>query len=402
MPRNKEGPRPFRNTIVRWFDSEGKRVKANTPGATRLKTKSETWYVMLQINGKRKKISLETREEEEAWNNLRRIQKQEAERRAGIRNRYTEQAEIPLKTHISEWVASVLAQGSSEEHCRNLSNHATRIAELAGWQNLDDISLSGALTALGHLQMNEGKSSQTRNHYTAHIKQFSRWLVADRRLRENPLIQLKKISVETDRRHDRRAPTDEEIERLMEELHREGCPVLRKMTGPQRAMLYKVSMATGFRAKECRTLQWDSFDLEKGTVLCLAAYSKRKRKDRQPLPDWLVQELKEWKESGGKLFQTLPVKFPGEMLKSDLKRAGVPRSVVIEGNKLFFDFHSLRHWYCTQVANQPGISVKTLVTLTRHSTTDLALKVYAKVNDDEIRKAAEGVSFPRKEDKESS
>jgi hypothetical protein len=42
-------------------------------------------------------------------------------------------------------------------------------------------------------------------------KQFTRWLVRDRRATVDPLAHLSKLNVSTDRRHDRRALTTEEF-----------------------------------------------------------------------------------------------------------------------------------------------------------------------------------------------
>ena len=53
---------------------------------------------------------------------------------------------------------------------------------------------------------------------------------------------------------------------------------------------------------------------------------------------------------------------------------------------LFFDFHSLRVWYCSAIANTAGISPKVMMELCRHSTPALTLKVYAKVNQQEAKR----------------
>jgi integrase len=48
------------------------------------------------------------------------------------------------------------------------------------------------------------------------------------------------------------------------------------MTGPDRAMLYRVAVGTGFRANELRSLTPESFDLDANPpkVTVEAAYSK--------------------------------------------------------------------------------------------------------------------------------
>ena len=65
----------------------------------------------------------------------------------------------------------------------------------------------------------------------------------------------------------------------------ESGPVVYKLPGPDRAMLYRVAAVTGFRANELRSLTPESFDLDSDlpAVTVAAAYSKRRRDDRSAL-----------------------------------------------------------------------------------------------------------------------
>ena len=54
-------------------------------------------------------------------------------------------------------------------------------------------------------------SVQTSNHYLKAAKQFTRWLVRDRRTPSDPLAHLSRLNVRTDRRHDRRAAVGRRI-----------------------------------------------------------------------------------------------------------------------------------------------------------------------------------------------
>ena len=81
------------------------------------------------------------------------------------------------------------------------------------WCRIGDLSRHGALEYLGNLRR-EGLSAQTYNHYLKAAKQFTRWLVRDRRMPVDPLVHLTRLNVQTDRRHDRRALSDDEFVRL--------------------------------------------------------------------------------------------------------------------------------------------------------------------------------------------
>ncbi len=166
-------------------------------------------------------------------------------------------------------------------------------------------------------------------------------------------------------------------------------PVKRGMTGEQRMLGYRVAVATGLRANELRSLTRDSFDLPNRAIWLRAAYDKRKRRTRQPIPRWLADELQDWFDTGGGLWSGFTQQNPGRLLKEDLIAAGIPPCIEGPDGDLFFDFHSLRHWYCTWAANLPGISPKSLMTLCRHSTPALTMKVYAKARIHDLESAVE-------------
>ncbi|MCU0877907.1 MAG: hypothetical protein MUF06_09000 [Pirellulaceae bacterium] len=54
------------------------------------------------------------------------------------------------------------------------------------------------------------------NHYLRAIKMFTRWLVRDRRVHDDPLLHLSKMNVELDRRPVRRPLSGEEFALLLE------------------------------------------------------------------------------------------------------------------------------------------------------------------------------------------
>lgn len=384
--------RPVHVTVIRYVDRKtGERVPKGTKGARRVKELSATYYATLEIDGRRRRVSLGTDDEAIAWEAIRRLQRQEQERQLGLRDAFTEAAAVPLAEHVDDWLAGVLADGTLASHAATMKARVLALAKAAGWSRVSHIDADSCRKALAALQ-DGGLSAQTRNHYLSHAKQFCRWLWSTGRLRSHPLLALKPLSVESDRRHDRRCPTDAEVSALL--LSLETGPIRNGMSGPQRALGYKVAMATGFRAGELRSLTAESFDLAAGTVAVTAGYSKRRRRDVQPLPAWLVDELGTWFTAGGGLWAGFPPIFPGRLLKADLAAAGVPWKIDGQGGPLFFDFHALRHWYCTAVANQPGISPKTLMELTRHSTPELALRIYAKAKDAEKRAAAQAIPDP--------
>ena len=78
-------------------------------------------------------------------------------------------------------------------------------------------------------------------------------MVQDNRASESPVAHLKGLNVKTDRRHDRRPLEVDEVRRLLEATR--ACRKRYGMTGPERAMVYRLAVETGLRANELRTLK---------------------------------------------------------------------------------------------------------------------------------------------------
>ena len=172
---------------------------------------------------------------------------------------YAEAGRRPLAEHLADWKANLTAKGLNAKHVQMLLSRVEFVALAVGAERLSDLSAWTVQAAIGDLR-DSGKSLQTCTHYLKAAKQFSRWLKRDGRIREDPLAHLTGYNVATDRRHERRALTPEEVALLLDTT--EHAPVWRGMPGPDRAMLYCVAVGTGFRANELRSLTACSFSLD--------------------------------------------------------------------------------------------------------------------------------------------
>ena len=90
-------------------------------------------------------------------------------------------------------------------------------------------------------------------------------------------------------------------------------------------MCYRLAAATGFRANELLSLTTDSFDLDAAPPTCTveAGYSKRRKRDLQPLLDALVEPLRAWLsgfDPGEPVFAGI-AGATARMLRSDLAAA---------------------------------------------------------------------------------
>ena len=182
----------------------------------------------------------------------------------------------------------------------------------------------------------------------------------DGRMADDTLEFLGSFNAETERRHDRRALDASDLAEIVDAARR--GPEAEGVSGVDRAMLYRLAAGTGFRAAELRSLTHESFDLipVAPTVVVAAAYSKRRREDRQPLPPDLARDLSPY--LAGKPRGTPVLIVPHKtaaMLRVDLEAAGIPYR---DAAGQVADFHSLRASFITLIV-RGGASVKTAQSL---------------------------------------
>jgi integrase len=110
------------------------------------------------------------------------------------------------------------------------------------------------------------------------VKTFVTWLVHEGRIEAAPVGLMKSapLNEKEDRRLVRRALTKDELARLLAAAEagppieavrgpgttRKNLDPAGSISGPQRALLYRLAMGTGFRANEIRTLTPENFRLE--------------------------------------------------------------------------------------------------------------------------------------------
>ena len=200
-------------------------------------------------------------------------------------------------------------------------------------------------------------------------------MVKDRRANESPLSHLDGLNVKTDRRRDRRALSVEQLRKLLDST-RQG-PELKGMTGPERAMLYRLAVETGLRAGELRSLTHSSFDFDSNpaTVTVAAAYSKHRREDTLPLRPELAKELQQFlvhMAPAVLVFKMPDRRQTGLMFRADIKAAGI---TYCDDAGRASDFHSLRHTFISNLA-AGGVHPKVAQALARHSTITLTMDRY--------------------------
>jgi integrase/recombinase XerD len=299
----------------------------------------------------------------------------------GLAEPKSDRSDRLIEEDLRAFASSLSNKDVSEAQVALVSGRCERMVAGCGFRKIADIDAVAVEDWLAKQRRTTGGergiSAQTSNHYLRAIKQLTRWLVRHKRLRTDPLLHLDLMNVAVDRRHDRRALTDDEVTRLLTTT-RAGGRVL-GMSASDRHMLYVFALSTGLRASELSSLKRESVAVDSNppTVRVKAGYSKRRRLDVLPLPSIVVATAKGWlqsKKAGESLWPGAWAKnrLGGKMLQSDLKQAGIPYR---DSDGLFADFHSLRHTYITNLARQ-GVPLTTAQKLARHSTPVLTAARY--------------------------
>jgi integrase len=220
-----------------------------------------------------------------------------------------------------------------------------------------------------------GAGVKTRNHYLVATKAFTRWLIKDGRAPNDPLVSLGCQNPARDVRRARRALTAEQFQRFIEATA--AAKSFRGLSGPDRLVLYTLASQTGFRAKELASLTPASFALDAcpPTVTVEAAYSKRRRRDVQPLRRGVGELMRGYLAGRPVREPVWPgnwLKVSAEMVKLDLETAGIAYA---DGDGRYFDFHALRGQFISLLA-AGGVHPKVAQALARHSSITLTMDYY--------------------------
>jgi integrase len=284
-------------------------------------------------------------------------------------------ADTPIAELVALFVNHLEANARSARYIRGTRSQLTRIIDDCDIQYFSDFDRAKVEAFLNRLR-NQGLGARTYNAYLKTGKAFCKWMVESGYAAQSPLVTLRTINEQVDRRRERRALSVEEIRRLLKTTARSD--ETHGMTGQERYLLYRLAIETGLRANEIRSLTRASFDLDACTVTVVAGSSKRRRKDIQIISQSLAAELEPFlatkvpaaKAFGGR-YQALTVNT-ADVLKKDLAEAGIPYEDELGR---VFDFHSLRGQCATLLARR-GVHPKIAQTIMRHSDINLTMNVY--------------------------
>jgi len=216
----------------------------------------------------------------------------------------------PLTEHVlgtadtPGWKQYLASKGNTALHVRRYPRLVLRAFKGVGATYWSDISATRLMTWLGEQRVGKpdakgkrarrGIGAGTFNSFVTALGGFGRWMQREGLVSDTPMASLRKLNAKTDKRRPRR-PLDVTELRWLLDTTRRG-PKRADMTGPERAMLYRLAVETGLRSSELASLTRSSFHLdgEVPTVTVQAAYSKRRRDDVLPLRSNTANDLREF------------------------------------------------------------------------------------------------------------
>jgi integrase len=192
--------------------------------------------------------------------------------------------------------------------------------ETAARQMLADLERKAELVRSGVMTASEDAvARRTRNCYRDDLVTFCNWCVETDRLTGNPFAGIGKLNQDTDRRRQRRAMTEDELQRLLDVARRR--PLLDALTirkgkrkgdagatlkaktvarlellGRERALIYKTLVLTGLRIKELASLTAGQLTLDGPVAFAAldAADEKNREGNEIALRDDLADDLRDW------------------------------------------------------------------------------------------------------------
>ena len=367
----------------------------------KVKRKTAKWYGQYrEADGNLQRVPLAT-DKAAAQALLAKLVRQAERQEAELIDKYDLQRRRSIREHLEDYRRYLEAKGSTRKHVAQTLKRLDRLVIGCHFEKLSDLDAAKIVEWLALQRRTEARfSARTSNFYQDAIKAFASWLVLNDRIPKSPLNHLQRISIETDRRHDRRALSAAEFLALIRSAT--TGPVVQGMAGRDRAMLYVLAAWTGFRRAELASLTLESLELDSNPPLVRvrASYSKRRREDCVPLHSEVVARLNEWLGERGNIESDAPLfelrtrggwfRNTAKMMQQDLERAGIAYR---DERGLYADFHANRHTFVSNLARS-DVAPKTAQSLARHSDINLTMNVYAHVELEQQAQAIEGLPSP--------
>jgi hypothetical protein len=120
----------------------------------------------------------------------------------------------PIAEHFEAYREHRVTKELNSARIKTTQSRLKRLADECGFRRLSDLSSESLTRWLGQ-QLAVGMGAGTRNEYRQEMMGFANWCVRSGRLTVNPFNDVPRANAKADRRRQRRALAESELERLM-------------------------------------------------------------------------------------------------------------------------------------------------------------------------------------------
>ena len=312
--------------------------------------------------------------------------------------RFQAEARRTIESHLGDFKPRLQARYTGKRALANINGQLGYIrafCDHAKIKSIVEITADKMNRYIVHLG-DDSKSARTIGAMVGAAKHFTSWLRKHGKLKVDPLETITKPDPATDRRLSRRILKPTEWEWLIRATI--AGPIRYEMPAVERCLLYRMTIQTGLRANEVRTLTRGSFVLDGKTpyVKVTSGNAKNRQAAHQYIDADLARDLQSHlttKMPSAPAF-SFPYRYGAKMLQADLaaararwldevKRDPVERTKretsaflsTADDSGEVLDFHSLRHTCGAWLAVR-GVQPKVIQSVMRHSTITLTLDTY--------------------------
>lgn len=411
--------------FAKWKDSKGKtrtaKVTTGEGGADRLLLEASTYTAKFRDGaGVVQEVATACRELDAARRVLgdleRRAELVKAKVLTPVEDRVADHQGTALAEHLAAFDEHLRAKDKSDIYRSYTRRYLDRLAAEVPFATLPDLRREGLERWLA-ARAGAGVGAKARNAYRGALVTFSNWCVATGRLASNPFAAVEKANEKADRRRLRRALTEDELVRLLDnarqrplldaltvrrgtrkgEQYAKVRPDVRRrleLVGRERELIYKTFLLTGLRKAELASLTTGQLFLD-GPVY-YAALDAADEKSREgndiilradlaaDLRLWLADKLGRLQDDARRRGDSIPVRLPSDLpvfnvpagllriFNRDLRLAGIPKR---DERGRTIDVHGLRTTFGT-LLNAAGVAPRTAQAAMRHSDIRLTMGIY--------------------------
>lgn len=380
------------------------------------------------------KVTTGCRDEDAARSVLKELERRAELVRAGVlsatENAIADKQATLINEHVEAYLTHLSGHSSSADHQRLVRGCLGRLVRECGFRRLSDLDAERLEKWLREAER-AGLGARTRNRYRSAVIAFCNWCVNTSRLAGNPFARVAAANEKADRRHVRRALSEQDIvaflkaaeERPLAEARtiRRGRNAgqraaqvkphveerLREL-GRERRLVYLVLLSTGLRKSELAALKASDFRLDESApfIELPAKHEKNREGAFIPLRADVADELRQFAADRYSDVVTFPgVEHPQpnanekllrvpdglhKILTRDLEFAGISKH---DDRGRVVDVHALRTTFGTMLS-KAGVPPRTAQAAMRHSDISLTMQIYTDPRLLDVENAMSALPLP--------